>query len=111
MCSQLLSGLRAVHYAGIVHQAIQPMNTFYCEAENGFRLMLGVSGLSVASTLQEEGVFTSDGSRSGTAADIFAAGCILSLIVSGQHIFGLQSEDQLRISRVGHFGMLLACNV
>ena len=96
MCSQLLSGLRAVHCAGIVHHAIHPRNIFYCKAEAGFRLMLGVSGRSVASTLQEVGVFTPDDSRSGAAADIFAAGCMLSLVVSGQHIFGLQSEDQLQ---------------
>jgi len=94
ICLQLLSGLRAVHYAGVIHHAIQPTNIFYCNNETGFRLMIGVSGSSVASALQEEDVFTSDTLSSGAAADIFAAGCVISLIVSGHHIFGLQSKDQ-----------------
>jgi len=94
ICLQLLSGLRAVHYAGVIHHAIQPTNIFYCNNETGFRSMIGVSGSSVASALQEEDVFTSDTLSSGAAADIFAAGCVISLIVSGHHIFGLQSKDQ-----------------
>ena len=96
LCSQLLSGLQAVHRAGIVHHAIQPSNIFYCEAEAGIRLMLGVSGCAVASTLQDEGVFTSGNSRPGSAGDVFAAGCVISLVISGQHIFGIQSNDQLQ---------------
>jgi len=96
LCMQLLYGVQAVHRAGIVHHAIQPSNIFYCEVEAGFRLKLGASGCAVASTLHEGGVFTAGDSRIGAAGDVFAAGCVISLLVSGQHIFGLENDDQLQ---------------
>ena len=99
-CHQLLLAIRKVHLYR-VHGNIDTMNIFYTSSlDRSITVKLGpVADRKCLSRIYHSRniFYTSLPSSSlalDTGADIAAAGCILSLLLCGHHIYGLESVDQ-----------------
>jgi serine/threonine protein kinase len=102
-CLQLLPAIKVLHACGVAHGKIVPTNIFFILAEDGGVLIkLGVianrnvpslTGPSPSCAFYPS---SSHSKQMNPRSNIFAAGCITSMILSGHHIFGLHLDDQLR---------------
>jgi len=109
---QVLLGLEAAHAGGIVHRDIKPANVFLCdEAQGGLRATLidfGVAklttGLPLALTRLGKTVGTPGymspeqirGAAVDARSDLYAAGCLTYLLLTGLEVFGGGVVDIMR---------------
>ncbi len=101
--TQVLSGLRAAHEAGVVHRDLKPPNVFVIPVAGGVELVK-ILDFGVAKLGEAKGErLTLDGTAVGTPhffspeqargedvdgrADLFATGVLLHLLLTGQHPF------------------------
>jgi hypothetical protein len=100
LCLQLLKGVGAFHSAGFVHHNVTPSNVFYSSLLDPDHYIVKVGPVGVRSSSPPDpsaGLFypqrTWDRPPS-PLSDLFAVGCIISMVVCGHHIFGLEYRDQ-----------------
>lgn len=98
LCLQLLTGLQVVHTAGRCHLGIEPGNIFFAGAKpDFFVLKLGLVGQAGVPTFSPPTDSTEHLTLAQLAAtDIFACACVISLLVSGHHLFGMDAQEQLQ---------------
>mmetsp|Transcript_9651 Transcript_9651/g.16408 ORF Transcript_9651/g.16408 Transcript_9651/m.16408 type:complete len:260 (+) Transcript_9651:3-782(+) len=97
VCRQLILGLSAVHQSGSTHNDLHPRNVFYI-SKPSFCIKLGlvrhIRSLEYTDHCFEE-VTTDKTYQLGVAkCDVFSAGCVISLMLSGRHVFGLDASDE-----------------
>ena len=99
LCLQLLTGLQMVHNAGRWHRGIAPGNIFCTRKGEDIVLKLGLIGhISTTTFAPPEDALSQSvhGVTHMLKADTFAAACILSMLISGHHILGMDCDDQLQ---------------
>lgn len=96
MAAQVVSGLEAIHEAGLVHRDLKPSNILYDGHKNWKILDLGLAkALGDRLSLTRPGVILGtldyaapeqlkDATNVGSAADFYALGCILYHALSGE---------------------------
>lgn len=101
LCYQLLIGLQILHNAGRPHSSIDPGNIFCVRRENYNSLLLKLGLVGLPSVPTFELVETAPTSKHLNVArlsanDIFSSACVISILISGHHLFGMDHDDQLQ---------------
>jgi serine/threonine protein kinase len=101
MCLHLLKGVDAFHSAGFVHYNVTPSNVFYRSLLDPGHYIIKVGPVDVRSSPPPDpsaGLFYPQRTwdrPTNPQSDLFAVGCIISMVVCGHHIFGLEYKDQI----------------
>lgn len=100
LCLQLLTGVKVMHSAGICHLSISPGNVFCVRTSHPpFLLKLGLTGRSSDPAFAPPGDASLPPHRivaQQPARDMFGSACVLSMLISGHHIFGMDHDEQLQ---------------
>ncbi len=105
LCKQILDGINALCCQGMCHGSINPENIFFIKSLGKITIKIGMVHLSGYQEKKPSPKNLFDPHElniKGSRKDIFAAGCIFSLLLSNNHILGLEYEDQLENAKANN---------